>query len=170
MPTLVLKFQGKVIREYAFQETGMTIGRSVDNVVVIDNLAVSSHHAKIEQAGSDYVLTDLESTNGTFVNDKKVTSHTLIEGDSIVIGKHNIFFLLPKPAAEAAPLEAASPATMVLDTNRYKELLAKQEGTAATLARAPGPPLKRPPAPPTVPRWLTIVVAGAIVVGIFSLV
>ena len=90
MFTLVLTLDGHVIREYPLLTTGMTIGRKEDNAVVIDNLAVSGYHAKIERVGSDVVISDLESTNGTFLNDKRITSCTLLEGDTITVGKHTI--------------------------------------------------------------------------------
>ncbi len=172
MPMLVLTFEGRVIREYAFLETGMTVGRSPDNAIVVDNLAVSGHHAKIEQVGTNYVLTDLQSTNGTFVNEKKVMSQHLEDGDSITIGKHTILFKLPKPAQDSESLEEARPSTMVLDTAKYKELLAKQETDATPAPQAPQsvPERLASSVKTPVPRWIALAVLGALVVGIVTLV
>jgi len=59
---LILKFQDAVVEEYEFQTTPVTIGRRDDNDVVIDNMAVSGHHAVIEEEDpSYYVLVDLRS-------------------------------------------------------------------------------------------------------------
>lgn len=64
----------------------LTIGRSSDNVVVLDDPAVSRHHARIQPRGGALVLTDLGSTNGTRVNGSTVREVVLGEGDDIAIG------------------------------------------------------------------------------------
>jgi len=114
-----------VMKEYPFSKDSMTIGRDEVNEIVIDNLAVSGHHARIDITGDIYILTDLQSTNGTFVNDKKITSHKLQHKDKITIGKHLLFFAMSKQEqakAKAGELEK----TMILDTTQQKELLDKQ--------------------------------------------
>ena len=103
----------------------MTIGRAEENDIVIDNLAVSGYHARIDRAGDTYILTDLQSTNGTFVNDKKIVSYRLRHKDKVTIGKHLLFFALSK-SEQAKASEGELDETMVLDTARQKELLAKQ--------------------------------------------
>ncbi len=129
MPRLILTFNKQVIKEYPFLKDSVTIGRDEDNGIVIDNLAVSSYHAKIDKVGSDYIVTDLQSTNGTFVNDQKVVSHKLSHGDNIIIGKHVILFVAADKGtgAEAADEKAELDRTMMLDTAKQKELLAKQQ-------------------------------------------
>ena len=74
MARLILMFNKQVIEEYALMEESITIGRNEDNTISVDNLAVSGYHARIDKAGDDYILTDLQSTNGTFVNDEKEES------------------------------------------------------------------------------------------------
>jgi pSer/pThr/pTyr-binding forkhead associated (FHA) protein len=139
MAKLILTFNKKVIREYSFDKGGITIGRNEENSVVIDNLAVSGFHARIDKAGSEYILTDLQSTNGTFVNDQKVTSHKLGDGDNILVGKHVILFV----DTEAQSLEDREKdrnlpldRTIVLDTLKQRELLARQK-VAAQASKAP---------------------------------
>jgi len=61
------------------------IGREVDGIVVDDQL-VSRRHARLDLVGSSLVLTDLGSTNGSWVNDRRVESIALGEGDHIRIG------------------------------------------------------------------------------------
>jgi pSer/pThr/pTyr-binding forkhead associated (FHA) protein len=133
MARLILTFNKRVLREYSFDEGGITIGRNKENSVVIDNLAVSGFHARIDKAGSEYILTDLQSTNGTFVNDQKVTSHKLGDGDNILVGKHVILFvnteaqcLEDQEKDRNLPLDG----TIVLDTLRQRELLARQKVAA----------------------------------------
>ena len=93
MARLILMFNNQVVKEYPLMKESITIGRNEDNTITVDNLAVSGYHARIDAAGKDFILTDLQSTNGTFVNDKKVISHKLVHGDNIIIGKHLILFV-----------------------------------------------------------------------------
>jgi hypothetical protein len=93
MPTLTLRFKSKNLRRFQFKQgTAITIGRSADNQIIIENLAVSSNHAKIDSVGDSYLLTDLKSKNGTFVNEKPISTHWLRHGDNIGIAKHNLIF------------------------------------------------------------------------------
>ena len=134
MPRLILTFNKRVIKEYPFLNDSITIGRDEDNGIVIDNLAVSSYHTKIDKVGPGYILTDLQSTNGTFVNDKKVVTHKLSHGDNIIVGKHLILFVAAGKGEEAEALikKSSLDRTMMLDTARQKELLAKQEALPQT--------------------------------------
>ncbi|MBW2027743.1 MAG: FHA domain-containing protein [Deltaproteobacteria bacterium] len=124
MTKLILTFNKQVIKEFPFREDSMTIGRHRDNDIVIDNLAVSSYHAKIDKVGPEYILTDLQSTNGTFVNEEKISVRKLSHGDNILIGKHSIIFVSAGKKDEPG-LDAEK--TMLLETARQKELLSKQE-------------------------------------------
>jgi len=68
------------------------VGRAPDNDIVVADANVSRHHARIEHLGTGYVLQDLGSTNGTFVNGAKVEEHSLKEGDVVVVGKTKLHF------------------------------------------------------------------------------
>lgn len=125
MARVILVFNKKVIKEYPFTKESLTIGRTEGNDIVIDNLAVSGLHARIDKTGDVYVLTDLQSTNGTFVNDKNITSHKLQHKDKILIGKHLLFFAMSQQE-QAKAKEAELDRTMILDTAKHKELLEKQ--------------------------------------------
>jgi diguanylate cyclase (GGDEF)-like protein len=65
-------------------------GRTTQNVIPIEDDAVSRRHARFSWTGSGYVVTDLGSTNGTFVNDASVRERALRDGDQVKIG-HTIF-------------------------------------------------------------------------------
>jgi len=91
---LILKFQDAVVKEYSFESSPVTIGRRDDNDVAIDNMAVSGHHAVIEEdEPGHYVLVDLESLNGTYVNGMRITREHILHGDSIIVGKHVLSFV-----------------------------------------------------------------------------
>jgi pSer/pThr/pTyr-binding forkhead associated (FHA) protein len=131
MARLILMFKEKVIKEFPCTKESMVIGRKPDNDIIIDNLAVSGHHARIDKTKTAFVLTDLQSTNGTFVNDKKVFSHSLKHGDRIQIGKHAFVFLTSeKDSKTGVDLDR----TMMLDTAKHRELLSKQ-GVAPPAAK-----------------------------------
>jgi pSer/pThr/pTyr-binding forkhead associated (FHA) protein len=121
-------FNKQVLKEYPIMKESITIGRNKDNIINIDNLAVSGYHARIDRAGSDFILTDLQSTNGTFINDKKISSHKLSHGDNIIIGKHVLLFVATeKGKVEKSPEQLDMDKTMMLNTAKQKELLSKQD-------------------------------------------
>lgn len=133
MARLILTFNKQVIKEFPFAKDGMTVGRKPENDIQIDNLAVSSFHARIDKTGSDFILTDLQSTNGTFIKDKKIVTHKLKHGDNVVIGKHVLLFLASEKGAvekevESEPMDMDK--TMMLDTAKQREMLAKAQATA----------------------------------------
>ena len=129
MSKLILTFNKQVIKEYPFVKDSVTVGRQQDNTIVIDNLAVSSYHARIDRAGTDFIVTDLQSTNGTFINNRKVVSHKLSHGDNIIIGKHVILFIAAEneravPERQTEKMDLGK--TMLLETAKQRDLLSKQ--------------------------------------------
>jgi pSer/pThr/pTyr-binding forkhead associated (FHA) protein len=144
---LYLKFEHSVLKEIPLAQATTTIGRLPDNTVQIDNLAVSGHHAKIYWNDGHYVVEDLGSLNGTYVNSKRVGKATLIHGDQVLIGKHVVEFknegavaqgvAVPKPGPSAPKLDA----TVVLDTKRAQEMIAEKGAPAATAFSVTGAPV-----------------------------
>jgi pSer/pThr/pTyr-binding forkhead associated (FHA) protein len=94
MAQLTLQFKDLALKEFELTGQSMTMGREPDNDIVVENLLVSGYHARIDPAGREYILTDLQSKNGTFVNGERVTSTKLKDGDQILVGKHTIVFTL----------------------------------------------------------------------------
>jgi pSer/pThr/pTyr-binding forkhead associated (FHA) protein len=89
MARLILTYKNKVQKNYmVIPDAEIIIGRDAGNQVVIDHPSVSSRHAKVRQSDKGLFLTDLGSTNGTFVNDDKVVDCQLAHQDWIRIGKH----------------------------------------------------------------------------------
>lgn len=129
MPTLRLQFENQVLKEFEIGLT-LTIGRLPDNTVVIDNPAVSGHHACVFRDDTHFIVEDLNSTNGTFVNEKRITRHRLQHGDALLVGKHKLIFDQMAGGQGAVP-EHTAPAlanlhdTVYLDTKKHKELLTR---------------------------------------------
>lgn len=93
-------------KTFPIDEDELTLGRSSDNKVVINNATVSSHHASIKREGDNYVLRDLGSTNGTRVNSREVKEAILRPKDLIQVGSVEFMF-----NSEAMSLEDAQAAT-----------------------------------------------------------
>jgi pSer/pThr/pTyr-binding forkhead associated (FHA) protein len=128
MAKLTLMFEDKLVKEVPIGTRPVTIGRSPDNDLPVDNLAVSNHHARVYFEAGRLVVEDLDSLNGTFVNDLRVERATLHDGDSIWIGKHHIKVDASGDAAIPwdSGRKAAAPKineTMVLDTKARREML-----------------------------------------------
>ncbi|UCF93714.1 MAG: FHA domain-containing protein [Desulfobacterales bacterium] len=126
MPTLTLKFKDNTLGDYQLAKgRSLSIGRRQDNDVVIENLAVSGHHAKIDSVGNGFVLVDLQSKNGSFVNEQLVNSHWLNHGDVINIGKHALIFAYSDEERQSEGRTGGMDKTMVMDTSQYRNMMEK---------------------------------------------
>jgi len=137
MPILTLKFKDSNIGEYHIKEgQSLTIGRLDKNNIVVENLAVSGRHAKIDALEDGYLLTDLKSKNGSFVNEKQVTSHWLENNDVITIGKHTLVFAYKEGEKQfESTASGIMDQTMVMDTAAHKDLLAKSVPDMAAMEK-----------------------------------
>ena len=93
MAKIIIKFNNEVIDHIDLKQGDMKIGRKPGCEIMIDNLAISGEHANIFTVGEDSFIQDMGSTNGTFINNKKITKHHLKNGDAVVIGKHTLVYL-----------------------------------------------------------------------------
>ncbi len=128
MAKLSLMFESRLVKEVPVGNRAVGIGRAPDNDLAVDNLAVSNYHARVYFEAGRLVVEDLNSLNGTFVNDLRVERATLHDGDSIWVGKHHI----KVDTSGDAPVpwdtrrKASAPAineTMVLDTKVRRQML-----------------------------------------------
>jgi len=120
MPEITVKFDDKVVERVVTEKENISIGRTSDNDIVLDNRGVSRRHARIEFVGGDAILVDNESLNGTFVNKRKVNEEKLRDNDTITIGKYDLLFSEGVAAKEKM---SDHDGTMVLNTKRQKKLL-----------------------------------------------
>lgn len=143
MAKLSLMFENKLVKEVPIGNRPVSIGRSPDNDIPVDNLAVSTYHARVYYEGGRLVVEDLDSLNGTFVNDLRIERATLHDGDSIWIGKHSI--KVDTSADAAIPWDtgrkAAAPKineTMVLDTKVRRDMLQQAAAMGERSQFSPG--------------------------------
>jgi pSer/pThr/pTyr-binding forkhead associated (FHA) protein len=127
MLTILLKFNDKLLKTIETDKAAITIGRNADNDIAIDNLSVSKRHATIRNSGGRYFIEDENSTNGTYLNEKLVTSEKLGHKDRLTVGKHTLEILFDKTYTDAAGGADNARDTMMLTTEKHKEMLKKQK-------------------------------------------
>jgi pSer/pThr/pTyr-binding forkhead associated (FHA) protein len=148
MSKLVILNQGMTGRTFELSTEHTTVGRVEDNTFQISDGSVSSHHAEIILRGTEILIRDLNSTNGTFINNEKVTEMVLKPGQTLRFGQVELKIddgkpvTAPPPAAHGAPAPAPAPTpapskksaegTMIIPRGVSLEQL-EQSGT-----RAPG--------------------------------
>ena len=135
MPRLILRLDDREVNRWSLGPV-VTIGRLPDNTIVVDSSAASGHHACAALEGDDFVLEDLASTNGTFVNDTRVSRHTLRNGDVIRIGNHTLEFDAKHggdvESRQAAERIVSNPGdTVFLDADKHQALLAMLQEAGA---------------------------------------
>lgn len=92
MIKLMIKYESSFIKEFKTENDFISIGRKAENDIVLDNQTVSGKHCKIYRAGDSYFIEDLNSTNGTFINSKRIIKSGLKNGDVITIVKYSLVF------------------------------------------------------------------------------
>jgi pSer/pThr/pTyr-binding forkhead associated (FHA) protein len=114
MAKFIIKFNNEVVDHIDIVQGDMKIGRRPGLDIHLDNLAVSGEHANVFTIGEDSFIEDLGSTNGTLVNNKKTTKHHLKNGDSIVIGKHELVYVSDSEAIEEPSSENDFAKTVII--------------------------------------------------------
>jgi pSer/pThr/pTyr-binding forkhead associated (FHA) protein len=161
MPKITLKFKDNVLADYHLPPgCSLKIGRRKDNDIVVDNLAVSSHHGKIDSAGDGFVYIDLKSKNGSFINQQPVSSHWLQDGDIIYIGKHSLIFAYFE--SEVCPEDkeqSEMEKTMVIDTSEYRSMANPKDPQPTTAAQPVSKPAENNPKKP-IRGYITYLAGG----------
>jgi general secretion pathway protein A len=113
---IIIATEGRTIRELPLAVGRVIVGRTSDNDLQIDSRFVSRHHCQIITGADGSVIEDLNSTNGIFVQGKRVRRYNLNDGDIVVIGKHELMYVDERlararlhstdSAAAYAPLQA----------------------------------------------------------------
>ena len=84
---------GRAGESFGIDEDRMSIGRTPDAAVFLDDVTVSRNHALLVHRQDGYYIDDLGSLNGTYVNRRRIESHKLEHGDEIQIGKFKLSYL-----------------------------------------------------------------------------
>lgn len=136
MPEIVVKFEDKVVERVVVEKRRVSIGRTNENDIVLENRGVSRKHATIEFNDDGPVLIDNESLNGTFLNNRKVSEESLRNHDVITIGKYDLVF--NDRAEEQTVEEDVFDGTMILNTKRQQERLQSDTRDRETVRRSGG--------------------------------
>jgi len=94
MPNLLkvrLSLKGRPIRTYTFNKKLISIGRDPASDIFLDNTGISRNHARIERSPGGYLIEDLGSANGTFLNTKSVKRDFVGHDDVVQIGKFSLW-------------------------------------------------------------------------------
>lgn len=134
MAKIIIKFNDVVIDQIVLKQGDTGIGRRPGSDILLDNLAVSGNHASIFTIGEDSFVQDLNSTNGTFINNKRVTKHHLGNGDVVTIGNHSLTYYNEKATKGTADLAK----TVIINPHKQEEMLA-EAGRVAASTKQPAP-------------------------------
>ena len=103
---------GRAGESFSIDEERISIGRSPDAGVFLDDVTVSRNHALLVRRRDGLYIDDLGSLNGTYVNRRRIESHRLADGDEIQVGKYKLSYLermrMPVSDQPARPPESAS--------------------------------------------------------------
>jgi pSer/pThr/pTyr-binding forkhead associated (FHA) protein len=84
---------GRAGESFTIEDERVSIGRTPDAGVFLDDVTVSRNHALLVHRQDGYYIDDLGSLNGTYVNRRRIESHKLEDGDEIQIGKYKLSYL-----------------------------------------------------------------------------
>jgi len=131
MATIRVKTGSNKGKTYDLQDTPLTVGREDNQVIQILDQGVSRAHAEIFRLGEMCFIRDLNSTNGTFVNDVKITEESLKAGDEMLIGTTILVFEDQAPGqAKGAGVEFEGEENAKIETTTV-ELKVDTKGTRA---------------------------------------
>lgn len=128
-PQLIVSCDGSVVCDTWMEKPRLLIGRSDHNDISINSRFISRHHALLVRHGNATFLMDLNSTNGTFVNAKRVSNQVLLHDDVISIGQHKIKFNDPHARTRARLDGAGFADTAIMKTLADMRNLLEQENT-----------------------------------------
>ena len=118
MPKLVVLSEGLTGRAHELKVDKTTVGRLDDNTFQIPEQSVSSHHCEVLLKGSDVIVRDLDSTNGTYINGEKISEKVLKPGQILRLG--NVEARLEADGAAAATAAAAGSTAAAADKKKHQ--------------------------------------------------
>jgi pSer/pThr/pTyr-binding forkhead associated (FHA) protein len=118
MPKLVVLSEGLTGRSYELKVDKTTVGRLEDNAFQIAEQSVSSHHCELLLKGSDVIVRDLNSTNGTYINGEKISEKVLKPGQILRLGNVEARLETDGAAGVAASTAGASAAAAAAEKKK----------------------------------------------------
>jgi len=128
-------------RDYAFERIEITIGRTMENDVVLPDPGISRQHLSIRDKGGAYILKDLGSSNGTLLNGHKVLEEVLKSGDVITIGGAKVRFEAEESQA-SRPVKKPARQRQAAPRKREKRPKPQKRLTPARPAGKPQPVIR----------------------------
>ena len=96
---------------FPLQKELVNLGRKLDNHIVIHDPRVSRNHAQLRVMEGQFVILDLNSTGGTFVNGQRITKSVLYSGDTITLAGVNMKFVQDAPKILSKAMDRTGPLT-----------------------------------------------------------
>jgi hypothetical protein len=140
MPTLSIQLPGLLPVSHVLKDETITIGRMKGNTIVIEDSSISLMHAKITRKNGDFLLKDLNSTNGTSVNGQPIGEVRLRDLDRVRFAEITCQFIADAPVSGEQPTQSA-PAPIPITQPAVVQPLASPNTAAAPLhTRSASPP------------------------------
>ncbi len=147
MFTIVISEKGGTERREACDKNEINVGRVQGNDLMLPKGNVSKHHARLLYRDGRFIVTDLKSTNGTYVNGRKISQATIVrEGDKIYVGDFVLRLETGPKSATDFPYSEEEPAAGPPPSSG-RSTGAREPGT---IAQPGAPPSRGPPSPPVV--------------------
>ena len=108
MLKIVLMLKNTELKTLETDKDSITIGRNINSDIQINNLGASKKHAAITRQDGTYFLEDLNSTNGTLLNNEPITKAVLSAKDVITISKHTLFVSIQKDQNDTQGMSEAT--------------------------------------------------------------
>jgi pSer/pThr/pTyr-binding forkhead associated (FHA) protein len=96
---LIVRDGSQAGQQFALHEVLTRLGRHSDNEISLDDVTVSRRHAEITAVAGSYFVRDIESLNGTYLNNERIDEAELRHGDEVRIGKFRLVFFEGPDAA-----------------------------------------------------------------------
>ncbi len=93
---IVVIVSGRIIAQHAFNQQEISIGRSKQSDLFLDNISVSRQHAKIKFIDNEFFIEDLNSSNGIYIKDQRVVKSQLNPNDIVKLGKFHLHLLITR--------------------------------------------------------------------------
>jgi len=119
---LLVATEGRTVHELPLRPGRIIVGRTTDNDLQIDSRFVSRHHCQIVTTAHSCVIEDLNSTNGIYLQSRRVRRHYLNDGDVIVIGKHELIYVDDRAPRAKGSFTSTIPGTQDPDGADEEEL------------------------------------------------